>query len=175
MIDIKKLKILETRDDMFRLLLKKCYEYSKRSNYPSTKNAAFLLDKQGKILLKGLNVIPQGVKHRRVYFETRENRHLYFNHAERDVIYLAAKRGVKTAGLTMIIPWLPCIPCANAIISSGIKTLIVHKQMIERTREGWQEELKNAVEILKEAKVKIIAYDGVVGAKAYMHKQEWDS
>ena len=47
--------------------------------------------------------------------------------------------------------------------------------MIERTREGWQEELRNAVEIMKEAGVKIIAYDGVVGEKSYLHSQEWDA
>ena len=73
----------------------------------------------------------------------------------------------------MVMPWLPCIPCTNAIISSGIKKLIVHKQMIERTREGWQEELKNAVQIMKEAGVHIEAYDGLVGVKAYMHSQKW--
>ncbi len=75
----------------------------------------------------------------------------------------------------MVMPWLPCIPCANAVISSGIKKLIVHKQMIEKTREGWQKELKDAVQILGEAGVKIIAYDGVVGVKAYMHSNKWDA
>jgi len=75
----------------------------------------------------------------------------------------------------MVMPWIPCIPCANAIISSGIKKLIFHKQMAERTREGWQEELKNAIQIMKEAKIELIAYDGLVGAKAYMHSQEWDA
>ncbi len=65
----------------------------------------------------------------------------------------------------MVMAWLPCIACANAVISAGIKTLIVHKQMIERTREGWQEELKNAVQIMNEAGVKIIAYDGLVVQK----------
>jgi deoxycytidylate deaminase len=45
----------------------------------------------------------------------------------------------------MVMPWLPCIPCANAIITSGIKKLIVHKQMIIRTKEEWKEELINAM------------------------------
>ena len=103
------------------------------------------------------------------------DKHIYPNHAERDLVYLAAKKGIKTNGLTMVMPWLPCIPCANAVISSGIKKLIIHKQMVERTREGWQEELKNAVKIMKEAGVKMIAYDGEVGAKAYMHSEFWNA
>jgi hypothetical protein len=47
--------------------------------------------------------------------------------------------------------------------------------MVEKTREGWQEELKNAVEIMQEAGVKILAYDGLVGEKAYMHRGDWDA
>ena len=47
--------------------------------------------------------------------------------------------------------------------------------MAERTREGWREELYEAIEILEEARIKIIAYDGKVGIKAYMHQEEWDT
>ena len=100
---------------------------------------------------------------------------MYPNHAEREVIYKAAREGVSTKETTMVMPWLPCIPCANAIITSGISTLVVHKQMIERTSEEWKEELWNAVQIMNEAGVQIIAYDGQVGEKAFMHGKEWDA
>lgn len=172
-MDIKKLGIKSSKNLIYKNLLKQCYDYSKISNHPSTHNAAFIL-KNNKIILKGANILPEGVKAKKERFQG-ENKHMYPNHAERDVLYKAAKKGIKTNNLTMVMPWLPCIACANAIISSGIKTLIVHKQMIERTREKWQEELKNAVQILKESKVNIIAYDGLVNAKAYMHSQEWDA
>jgi len=118
--------------------------------------------------------LPPGVKELKERFEG-DNKHMYPNHAERDLIYKAARKGIKTEGLTMIMPWLPCIPCANAVISAGIKQFVIHKQMVERTRKGWQKELKDAVQIMKEAGINIIAYDGVVGAKAYMHSQEWDA
>lgn len=142
----------------------------KKSNHPSTHNAALIVDKEYKIILKGVNNLPPGVKNKKERFEGN-NKHIYPNHAERDVIYKAAKMGISTDNLIMIMPWLPCINCANAIISSGIKKLIIHKQMTERTREGWVEELKNAVQIMGEAEIKIIAYDGLVGANAYMHKK----
>jgi deoxycytidylate deaminase len=73
----------------------------------------------------------------------------------------------------MVMPWLPYIPCADAIITSDIKKLIVHKQMIIRTKEKWKEELINAVQMMKEAGVKILAYDGEIGVKAFMHGKEW--
>ena len=170
-MNIKKLNIKISKNKKYKVLLKDCYRYAERSNHPSTHNAALLLDGK-KVVLMGVNILPLGVKWKKERFEG-DNKHLYPNHAERDVIYKAARDGISTKGLTMVMAWLPCIPCANAVISAGIKKLIVHKQMIERTRAGWHEELKNAVQIMKEAGVEIIAYNGLVGAKAYMHSQEW--
>ena len=172
-MDIKDLKIEISNSEKYAKWLKECYDYSKKSNHPSTHNAALLIN-EDKIILKGVNILPPGVRNIPERFE-EDNKHLYPNHAERDVIYKAAREGISTKGLTMVMAWLPCIACANAVISAGIEELIVHKQMIERTREGWKEELKNAVQIMNEAGVNIIAYDGLVDAKAYMHSQEWDA
>jgi dCMP deaminase len=174
MLNIDEFNIETSTDPKYADFLRECYEYAKNNHHhPSTHNAALLI-KDDKILLKGMNILPQGVEEKKERFEGKD-KHIYPNHAERDLIYKAARKGISTEGLTMVMPWLPCIPCANAIISSGIKTLIVHKQMFERTRDGWQEELKNAIQIMKEAKVKMIIYDGLVGSKAYMHSQEWDA
>jgi dCMP deaminase len=172
-MDMNGLDIEVSTDAKYKKLLKECYEYSKNGEHPLTHTAALLV-KDIKIILKGANMFPSGVNKKKDRL-TKGNRGIYINHAERDLVYKAAREGVKTNGLMMVMPWLPCIACANAVISSGIKTLVVHKQMIERTREGWQEELKNAVKIMEEAGIKIIAYDGVVGAKAYMHSEEWDA
>ena len=174
MLDVKTLNNIEiTTDELYKNLLKDCYNYASKSNHPSTHTAALLVDGD-KVILRGKNTFPPGVKYTKGRI-TGDNKHMYPNHAERDLVYKAARQGIKTEGLTMVMPWLPCIPCANAVISSGIKKLVVHKQMIERTREGWQAELKDAVQILEEADVKIIAYDGLVGARAYMHSNEWDA
>ena len=162
-----------SKDETYKDLLKKCYEHASKSNHPSTHNAALLVE-DAKIILQGLNILPLGVKEIKERFEEKE-KHIYLNHAERDLIYKAAKQGIKTNNLTMVMPWIPCLHCANAIISSGIRKLIVHKQMVERTKEGWQDELKNALEILKEAGVEVVGYDGIIGVKAYMHTQESDA
>ena len=173
MMKIEELEIEVSKKPEHAALLKECYNYAKRSNHPSTHNAALLVDGH-KIVMEGANILPHGVKELKYRFE-EGNRNIYPNHAERDVIYKAAREGIATKGLTMVMPWLPCIPCANAIITSGIEELIVHKQMVERTKEKWVDELKEAVKIMKEAGVAITAYDGLVGAKAYMHTQEWNA
>jgi len=169
--EMKYVKISE--DPEYKNLLRLCYEYAYKSNHPSTHNAALLVE-GGKVKAWGINTLPPGVENRKERFEGK-NKHIYPNHAERDAIYKAAREGVKTEGLEMVMPWLPCIPCANAIITSGIKRLICHKQMIEKTDEKWVEELEEALELLKEAGVEVVAYDGKVGAKAYMHGEEWDA
>lgn len=172
-MDLTKLNIKISKDAKYASWLKECYEYAKKSNHPSTHNAALLI-KDDEIILKGLNILPPGVKETKERFEG-ENKHVYLNHAERDLVYKAAKKGISTDGLAMVMAWLPCIPCANAVISAGISRLIIHKQMVERTADKWKEELKNAVQIMNEAGVEIIAYDGIVGVKAYMHQKEWDA
>ena len=160
-------------DKKYKNLLRYCYHCASKSNHPSTHNSALLV-KNEKIILVGKNIFPKGVKSTKERINGK-NKHIYLNHAERDLIYKAAKSGIKTNGLTIVMPWLSCIQCANAIISSGIKKLIVHKQMIERTRKEWQKELKDAVKIMEEARIKIIVYNGVVGEKAYMHGKEWNA
>ena len=172
-MDIEEMGIEVSGNFNYRDLLRSCYNHAKKSKHPTTHNAALLIS-EGKVILRGVNNLSPGVKKNRARYEG-ENRHIYPNHAERDLVYKAARKGIKTNGLTMVMPWLPCIPCANAVISSGVKRLVVHKQMVERTRKEWQEELKNATQIMKEAGVKLIAYDGPVGSKAYMHSQEWDA
>lgn len=173
-MDISALPGIEySKDSLYRDLLRECYSYAEQSNHPSTHTAALLVD-NGKVILKGKNVLPPGVKEIKQRYEGAA-KHIYPNHAERDLVYKAARKGIATEGLAMVMPWLPCIPCANAVISSGIEKLVVHKQMILRTDKKWQEELRDAVQIMEEAGVKIIAYDGMVGAKAYMHSTHWDA
>ena len=75
----------------------------------------------------------------------------------------------------MIMPWLPCFPCTNAIIYSGISTLITHKQMVDKTEENWEQELTEALHLLKKNKIKILMYDGKIGkVKALFRRKEWE-
>lgn len=172
-MDAINLGIEISSDSRYASWLKDCYIYANNSKHPSTHNAAILI-KDDKIILRGVNNLPTGVLEKAERFQS-PNKHLYLNHAERDLVFLAAKKGISMDGLSMVMPWLPCVDCANAIISSGIKTLIVHRQMISRTKESWVGTLSDAIVILREANVSIIAFDGVIGVKAYMHKQEWNA
>jgi dCMP deaminase len=47
----------------------------------------------------------------------------WFEHAERNAIYNAARVGIAVAGCTIYINRFPCSDCARAIIQSGIETI----------------------------------------------------
>ncbi len=70
-MDIKTLNNIEiTTDAPYKDLLKDCYNYASKSNHPSTHTAALLVN-NGKVILRGKNIFPQGVKYtkKRVYWE----------------------------------------------------------------------------------------------------------
>jgi len=64
---IEEIGIKITKDSKYLEWLKECYIYSKKSNHPSTHNAALLI-KNNKIVLSGVNVLPPGVKEKKRTF-----------------------------------------------------------------------------------------------------------
>lgn len=157
----------------WRKLLKITYSEAKKSTNPATQNGAILIDDKGNIVLSAKNSFPDGIA------ETKERqikplRHKFSIHAERNVLYQAARLGIKTKGLTMVCPWAACSDCAQAIIQTGIKRLVIHKQALDRSSH-WQEDIKLAFTMFREAGVKIIVFDGKIGVGRILRSGEfWD-
>ena len=84
-------------------------------------------------------------------------------HAERDVIYKAAREGIKLSGRTMVCPWATCAECAQAIVLSGLSCVVAHKEAQDQTPERWKETIKIGHEILKDGGVQFIEWSGKVG------------
>jgi dCMP deaminase len=126
-----------------------------RSDDPSTQNGAVLrpAGHQGDQVCYGVNHFPRGLKLTPERLADRDVKLTYMEHAERDVIYKAALRGVPTYEATLYVPWFSCVPCARAIISAGITRIIGHLQMCERTPERWKANIMKADAMLDEAGV----------------------
>ena len=152
-------------------LLKKTYQYAILSPDPSTQNAAHLYSWDGRPLATGVNRFPDGIEYKPERWE-RPLKYSIIEHAERNCIYDAARRGVSTENTIMVCPWAACENCGRAIIQAGITTLISHKQSFDRSPGGWLEQIKTAFEMMHEAKINIIWYDGEVGAEPIMHSGE---
>jgi len=152
-------------------LLKFAYEKAKLSPDPSTQNAAVLVDVTGDDYLKmayDINRFPRNVVMTPERWE-RPLKYKYVEHAERNVIYQAARLGIATNGLTMICPWAACTDCARAIIEAGIKRLVTHRQAHDRSPEFWKKEIEIAFQDFKEAHVEVVMWSGKVGVDNVLH------
>jgi len=153
-------------------LLKTAYLEAQKGTNISTQNSALLIDDKDNVILSATNSFPNGIKESEERQDDKPLRLKYSVHAERNVIYLAAKKGIKTEGLTMICPWATCIDCAQAIIQAGIKKLITHKQALDRSGH-WQEEIEFAFNMLREAGVEIIIFDGKMNIGKILRSGEY--
>lgn len=144
------------------------YGYAKHSPDPSTQNSALLVNNNSEIQAVDINRFPKGVYYTKERWQ-RPLKYKFIEHAERNVCFRAAQHGIRTSNLTMICPWAPCTDCARCIIQCGLKQLVTHQQAHDRSPEFWQAEIKIALEMMNEAGIPVIFYDGVIGAKDLLH------
>lgn len=164
--------------------LRRAYEIAaKESTDPSTQNAAILVerDRSGEFYRQfndvgGVDYVEWLASERREIHETnhfprdvpeiaerwvRPLKYMYVEHAERNVIYRAAREGFITQGAIMYATWIACDNCARAIIQSGIVEVVTHHDPFAKVRFGkpvsdvWLQSVAVGLTMMKEAGVKI--------------------
>lgn len=118
-----------------------------------TQNGAILMDRYSSFAY-GANHLPAGVKNTTERWNWPA-KGLYVEHAERNAIYDAARRGEKTAGSTMYCPWFACADCARAIIQCGIVRVVgcTNGNICDGR---WKESVEAGIEMLQEAGVECV-------------------
>jgi dCMP deaminase len=129
--------------------LKMAYKTAKSSPDPSTQNGAVLVTPSNKILA-ACNDFPNGVVRKNSRLR-RPLKYDYIEHAERNVLYEAARIGLATKGSVLYVPWFACADCARAIIQSGISRIIGHEKMCAKTPEHWKKSIDKAMIMFNEA------------------------
>ena len=94
--------------------------------------------------------LPEGVSRLDSRYE-KPDRFIWLDHAERRVIYSAARLGVATEGATIYTTWFPCVECAKAISQAGISKVVGMEPEWENKRWNFWE----AKQILQESGVEI--------------------
>ena len=107
--------------------LKGCYWVSEKSKDPSTHIGCILVNENNRIISCGYNGIPNHLDDSDERL-TPPGKYLFVEHAERNCIYSAAQHGISTLNSTLYINGFPCCDCSRAIISAGIKRLVVHDE-----------------------------------------------
>jgi dCMP deaminase len=121
-------------------------------------------ERHGVIVSTGWNGFARGVRDDVEMRYYKPLKYQWTEHAERNAIYNAARRGTSTDGCSIYLPWFPCCDCARAIIQSGITT--IHCVASDPSDGQWHEDMTTACIMLVEAGVKIVEVEGREAPKA---------
>ena len=149
----------------YRQLLLLAYESASDSIHPSTQVGSLLYYPRfggGTPYPEtaGNNAIPSGLIDSLDRWSSPFMRSQYVEHSERSTIYAAARQGICTDLLGMVATWAACSDCARAIIAAGITEVLTDSRSYERTSPEWRDTVLLGREMMKEAGVKVIDYNG---------------
>ena len=148
---------------MSRVYLRHAYEEAmSKSHDKHTQVGAILVHDTMGIVSSGANRICNNIEIDDSKLEYPDKK-TYMEHAERNAIFLAAERGASTKGLVMYCPWFSCLECSRAIIQSGIRRVVGHKQIHDITPERWKESIEKGHGLLREAGVEMEMWSGKIG------------
>lgn len=145
-------------DKQHAFYLQMAYEAARLSPDMSTQTGALLVSARGD-RVTGCNTFPKGVERLPERF-TRPEKYRYFEHAERAVIFEAARKGIATEGASIYCLWAPCCDCARAIIEAGVQEVVTHSAYdvalsTDGERHDWQTSIDAALEMFAEAGVTV--------------------
>jgi dCMP deaminase len=164
---------LENKDKMVipgweELFMRHVYLIASKSKDTMTKIGSVIVDNKT-IVSEGYNGMAMGVDDKVLTRYERPEKYFWMSHAERNSIFHCARRGVKTENTTLFTQGLPCSDCADAIINSGIKNVVVHAEWeglwIKISHNKWAESAKRSTMKFKEAGIYFSYFFGHLGCK----------
>lgn len=134
-----------------------------KSKDQRTQIGVVIVGKNNEIVSTGYNSFPRGIDDNVAERQERPEKYFWFEHAERNAIYNAARIGVSTKGTTMYLShWFPCADCARGIINAGITAIYCDRPDDSKKSSSYIESFKRSKEMLIEADVKIFYYDDIL-------------
>ena len=131
-----------------------------KSKDQRTQIGAVIVGEDKEIVSTGFNSFPRGINDDVEERQQRPEKYYWFEHAERNALYNAARIGVSTKGTTMYLTCgSPCTDCAKGIISSGVRTIYCKTEDTTKNREHWDEHAKRSLVMFEEAGVEIFYYE----------------
>lgn len=125
------------------------------SKDPSTKvGALFLAPKSFEILSAGYNGMPRGIDESKAERWARPLKYKLVEHAERNGMYNANRRGIALEGAIAIVCLFPCHDCARGLIQSGVSAVVTAEPKLSDDR--WDESFAVSRQLLLEAGIELI-------------------
>ena len=130
-----------------------------KSKDERTQIGAIIVGKDKEIVSTGYNSFPRGINDNTPKRQERPEKYYWFEHAERNAIYNAARIGVSTKGCTMYLSCgIPCADCARGIINAGIVRIFCERGGGAKGKK-WDESAERSWEMFTEAGVNVQFYD----------------
>ena len=148
------------------------YLTSMKSKDESTKIGAVIVGPDKEIRSTGFNGLPRGVNDNstdedknwsKIVQKDRHERpekYLWYEHAERNAIYNAARSGIILLDTKMYNQGTPCADCGRAIIQAGINAVVINTCWEEANSEKWDQSAIRTKIMFQEAGVRLIKYSG---------------
>jgi dCMP deaminase len=134
-----------------------------KSKDENTQIGAIIVGKDKEIVSTGYNSFPRGLDDSIKERQERPEKYYWFEHAERNAIYNAARIGVSTKDTTMYLSCgLPCADCARGIINAGITRIFCERVDVTKGPQ-WKESQERSWDMFLEADVKVCFYDDSYG------------
>lgn len=104
------------------------YLVAMKSKDPRTKVGAVIVGPDNEIRTTGYNSFPRGMQDDVPERQVSPAKHLFFEHAERNAIYNAARMGTSLKGCRIYLPFMPCSDCARGIVQAGLAEVVLHRE-----------------------------------------------
>jgi dCMP deaminase len=130
-----------------------------KSKDNNTKIGVVIVGKDNEIVSTGYNSFPRGIDDSVEERQEKPEKYFWFEHAERNAIYNAARIGVSTLGTTMYMTCgISCADCARAIINAGISKIVLRSGKGTMSPK-WVDSAQRSNQMFKEAGIQIEYYD----------------
>jgi dCMP deaminase len=148
------------------LFMRHVYLIGSKSKDRSTQIGAVLVS-DGGVISEGYNGICRKVTDTVIERNISPEKYHWFEHGERNAIYNAARKGIKTIGSIMFTNYTPCTDCARGIIQAGVQEVVFHKQWGEVwdtvKKEKWSGHDDRTTIMFNEAGIPIRIFDMILG------------
>ena len=143
-------------DEYFRNIV---HQVKLKSKDKYTQIGAVIVGPDNEIVSTGYNSFPRGINDDINERQERPEKYYWFEHAERNAIYNAARIGVSTRDCRMYLTCgTPCSDCARGIINSGIRRIICERSG-GAVGTKWDEHAERSMMMFNEAEVEVVYYE----------------
>ena len=143
-------------DEYFRNIV---HQVKLKSKDKYTQIGAVIVGPDNEIVSTGYNSFPRGINDDINERQERPEKYYWFEHAERNAIYNAARIGVSTRDCRMYLTCgIPCSDCTRGIINSGIRRIICERSG-GAVGTKWDEHAERSMMMFNEAGVQVDFYE----------------